>query len=49
MPSSGMEKYLFLQGPHGVTSQKAAFFMVTAMKTSNLTKYISIQILAAKK
>jgi hypothetical protein len=27
----------FLQEPHGVTSQKAAFFIVTAMRTSNLT------------
>jgi hypothetical protein len=26
-----------LQEPHGVTSQKTAFFIVTAMKTSNLT------------
>jgi hypothetical protein len=27
----------FLQEPHGVTSQKTAFFIVTAVKTSNLT------------
>jgi hypothetical protein len=26
----------FLQQPHGVTSQKTAFFIVTAMKTSQL-------------
>jgi hypothetical protein len=26
-----------LQGLHGVTSQKMAFFMVTSVKTSNLT------------
>jgi hypothetical protein len=26
-----------LQEPHGVTSQKMAFFIVTAMKTLNLT------------
>jgi hypothetical protein len=26
-----------LQEPHGVTSQKTAFFLVTARKTSNLT------------
>jgi hypothetical protein len=26
-----------LQEPHGVTSQKTAFFIVTAVKTSNLT------------
>jgi hypothetical protein len=30
-------KCLFLQKPHGVTSQKTAFFIVTAVKTSNLT------------
>jgi hypothetical protein len=27
----------FLQEPHGVTSQKTAFFIVIAVKTSNLT------------
>jgi hypothetical protein len=27
----------FLREPHGVTFQKTAFFIVTAMKTSNLT------------
>jgi hypothetical protein len=27
----------FLQEPHCVTSQKSAFFMVTAVKTSKLT------------
>jgi hypothetical protein len=32
-------KRQFLQEPHGVTSQKTAFFIVTAMKTSNLTQY----------
>jgi hypothetical protein len=26
-----------LQEPHGVTSQKTAFFIVTALETSNLT------------
>jgi hypothetical protein len=30
-------KRQFLQEPHGVTSQKTAFFIVTAVKTSNLT------------
>jgi hypothetical protein len=30
-------KRLFLQEPHGVTSQKTPFFLVTAVKTSNLT------------
>jgi hypothetical protein len=27
----------FLQEPHGLTSQKTTFFIVTAVKTSNLT------------
>jgi hypothetical protein len=31
----------FLQEPHGVTSQKTPFFIVTAVKTSNLTKLIT--------
>jgi hypothetical protein len=30
-------KLRFLQEPHGVTSQKTPFFIVTAVKTSNLT------------
>jgi hypothetical protein len=30
-------KHHFLQEPHGVTSQKTPFFIVTAVKTSNLT------------
>jgi hypothetical protein len=29
---------LFLQEPHGVTYQKTPFFIVTAVKTSNLTQ-----------
>jgi hypothetical protein len=33
----------FLQEPHGVTSQKTAFFIVTAVKTSNLTILIRIR------
>jgi hypothetical protein len=32
----------FLQEPHGVTSQKTPFFIVTAVKTSNLI-YIFFQ------
>jgi hypothetical protein len=36
------EKRRFLQEPHGVTSQKTAFFIVTAVKTSNLTYEILI-------
>jgi hypothetical protein len=30
----------FLQEPHGVTCQKTAFFIVTAVKTSNLKQII---------
>jgi uncharacterized repeat protein (TIGR01451 family) len=30
-------KRRFLQEPHGVTSQKTAFFIITAVNTSNLT------------
>jgi hypothetical protein len=30
-------KRRFLQEPHGVTFQKTPFFIVTAVKTSNLT------------
>jgi hypothetical protein len=30
-------KRRFLQEPHGVTTQKIPFFIVTAVKTSNLT------------
>jgi hypothetical protein len=30
-------KYLLLQEPHGIMSQKTAFFKVIAVKTSNLT------------
>jgi hypothetical protein len=41
MVSSGMLRHValvrFLQEPHGVTSQKTQFFIVTTMKTSNLT------------
>jgi hypothetical protein len=33
-------KRRFLQEPHGVTSQKMPFFIVTAVKTSNLTNLI---------
>jgi hypothetical protein len=29
---------VFLQEPHGITSQKTSFFIVTAVETSNLTK-----------
>jgi hypothetical protein len=32
------EEYLLLQEPHGVTFQKMAFIIFTAMKISNLTR-----------
>jgi hypothetical protein len=35
-------KLRFLQEPHGVTSQKTPFFIVTAVKTSNLTYEIGL-------
>jgi hypothetical protein len=35
-------KRRFLQEPHGVTSQKTPFFIVTAVKTSNLTQIIFV-------
>jgi hypothetical protein len=34
-------KRRFLQEPHGVTSQKTPFFIVTAVKTSNLRYYLA--------
>jgi hypothetical protein len=44
-------KRLFLQEPHGVTSQKIPFFIVTAVKTSNPTEkqfsFIVCEILTA--
>jgi hypothetical protein len=39
-PSSS--ETLFLQEPHGVPSQKAPFFIVTALKTSNIILTILI-------
>jgi hypothetical protein len=38
----------YLQEPCGVTSKKTAFFMVTAVKTSNLTKAVVIKFLKVK-
>jgi hypothetical protein len=38
-------KRRFLQEPHGVTPQKTPFFIVTAVKTSNLTKTAAAQII----
>jgi hypothetical protein len=34
-----LPKRQFLQEPHGVTSQKTPFFIVTAVKTSNLLSF----------
>jgi hypothetical protein len=39
-------KRRFLQEPHDVTSQKTPFFIVTAVKTSNLTKSTQFHALA---
>jgi hypothetical protein len=33
-------KHWFLQEPHGITSQNTAFFIVTTVKTSNLTSFV---------
>jgi hypothetical protein len=33
-------KHQFLQEPHGVTSQKTVFFIVTALKTSDFIQYL---------
>jgi hypothetical protein len=38
-------KRRFLQEPHGIASQKIAFFIVTAVKTSSLTSFKDICIL----
>jgi hypothetical protein len=35
--ASGSSERRFLLEPHGVTTQKTPFFIVTAVKTSNLT------------
>jgi hypothetical protein len=40
--TSVLEERRFLQEPHCVTSQKAAFFLVTAIKTSNLTVTVTV-------
>jgi hypothetical protein len=38
-------KRRFLQEPHGVTTQKTPFFIVTAVKTSNLTNTILVTLM----
>jgi hypothetical protein len=50
MMSSGMlhrvafvpPKRRFLQQPHGIVSQKMAFFIVTAVETSNFTPSVYV-------
>jgi hypothetical protein len=37
------EERRFLQEPHGVTTQKTAFFIVTAVKNSNLISIVDVQ------
>jgi hypothetical protein len=38
-----LQKRQILQEPHGVTSQKTPLFIVTAVKTSNLTRMKSTE------
>jgi hypothetical protein len=38
----------FLQEPYGVTSQKTAFFTVTAVKTSDVTYAFSVPVIISK-
>jgi hypothetical protein len=35
--TDALEERLFLQKPHGVTSPKTVFFIVTSVESSNLT------------
>jgi hypothetical protein len=35
----GISEPRFLQEPHGVIPEKTVFFIITNMKTSNLTKF----------
>jgi hypothetical protein len=37
-------KRQFVQEPHGVTSQMTAFFIVAAVKTSNLSYFVRLNI-----
>jgi hypothetical protein len=43
MPSSGKPKRQFTLDLHGTTSQKTAFFIVTAVKISNLTIFFYLR------
>jgi hypothetical protein len=49
-PEDGGDTFLrnvvFTQDLHGTTSQKTACFVVTAVKTSNLTSVLVVQLLA---
>jgi hypothetical protein len=38
-------KRRFLEEPHGITSQKTAFFIVTVVKTSNLTQFSDMSMI----
>jgi hypothetical protein len=40
-------KRRFLSEPHGVTSQKTAFFIDTAVKTSNFTRDTLLNLLSS--
>jgi hypothetical protein len=42
LPRASFAKRRFLQNPHGAVSQKTAFFIVSAVKTSNPTSAVSI-------
>jgi hypothetical protein len=39
MEAMRSSKRQFLQEPHGLTTQKTTFFIVTAVKTSHLTEH----------
>jgi hypothetical protein len=43
----GSSKSRFLQEPHGVTSQKTSFFIVTAVKTSDLALLLLVSTATA--
>jgi hypothetical protein len=43
MEATGSSETLVLQEPHAATLQKTAFFIVTAVKTSNVTRWHEIR------
>jgi hypothetical protein len=47
-PEIMLNGVLFLQEPHSVTSQKTPFFIVTAVKTSDLTEIMLFQAICNK-